>query len=948
MPEKKNTIGRFEIIEKIGEGPIGSVYKSLDPVIRRIVAIKVIKLYALEETTTFAEVFEKIYRVVRTSTALNHPNICIIYDLSEEKKIPYITMEYVDGHDLESLLRQKHQFKRAEMLNVLQQTGDALDFAHKKGVIHQDLKSTNILMTPDFHVKITDFGIAGLDEIAAAQTKKLLSIPYYISPEQALGERVSAASDLFSFGVVIYHLLSGQLPFPGTSAANTIMMIARDVPAVPADLNRSAISKDDWSSFFGIALAKSPNQRFRSAREMLEALHSILPASDQTYYPFGFESALNDSTGKFEKTYIADAAEGASPTLMIDASQILEESAQPAPPLPPPPLFDESQALFDEGVEEPLTAAEQEREPVTIVEHAAEEELQELALPEEKEQSLPAAVVQEAEAQSPAVEELEPPIEMESPKTELLRVPFGESVEPPVEEQATFVSRENDHELPADFVPASGNFLEMDQQDDFATMAPTDRSDAAMAASDTSPIVSEKEEAELQLIEPPPVSAPTQLLKTPPLEQSGGNGRRPGKIDSVPPTVIGTFHPPAAESSPVATVFVTPPKPPEPPRQDSLQAPATIHPLSAATEIRQMPEPPRIPPPQPAAGPVHPLTQPIGSKPTVSPAAKPPAMQRYFYAAIAVFVFIILVGGGILFFRKPAEDSPSPAPQPGKQTTVQPSTTPQAAQPLPVEPVTTGNLMITSEPSGATVLVGGEEKGVTPVEVPQLPFGTHVVKLQLKGYQDLEEEVELTAENPNPALPPFTMSKAAVNGTLIVDSDPGGAFIVIGNRVLGVTPKTLYRRPGNYNITLKKEGYQDYSGTAVVAQDKRVTFRGTLAEIPKPAPVVEPPKPKPPEVIRGQLVPLGPDVIPPKPINKIYAKYPDAARVRKLEGTVRLNVLVDETGRVLDIKVTKSAHPMLDEAVVKAYQQWTFQPATKKGVPVKVWITVAMSFQSGR
>ncbi len=124
--------------------------------------------------------------------------------------------------------------KGRELLNILQQTCDALDFAHKKNVIHQDLKSTNILITPDLHVKITDFGIAGLDEIAAAQTKKLLSIPYYISPEQALGEKVSPASDLFSLGVVIYHLLSGQLPFPGTSAANTIMMIARDVPAIPS------------------------------------------------------------------------------------------------------------------------------------------------------------------------------------------------------------------------------------------------------------------------------------------------------------------------------------------------------------------------------------------------------------------------------------------------------------------------------------------------------------------------------------------------------------------------------------------------------------------------------------------------------------------------------------------------------------------------------------------
>src|SRR5262245_25102389 len=322
MADRKNTIGRFEIIEKIGEGPIGSVYKALDPVIRRTVAIKVIKLYALEESATFAEVFEKIYRVVRTSTALNHPNICIIYDLSEEKKIPFITMEYVEGHDVEWLLQNKHQFKRAEVLNILQQTCDALDFAHRKNVIHQDLKSTNLILTSELHVKITDFGIAGLDEIAAAQTKKLLSIPYYISPEQALGEKVSPASDLFSLGTIIYQMLCGQVPFPGTSAANVIMMIARDNPIVPKDLEKSGIKKEDWESFFNIALSKTPTQRFRSAKEMFESLSAILPPEDTRYYPYSYAEAPGAIPDKMEKTFVSD-----SPTVMIDTSQFGDSTA---------------------------------------------------------------------------------------------------------------------------------------------------------------------------------------------------------------------------------------------------------------------------------------------------------------------------------------------------------------------------------------------------------------------------------------------------------------------------------------------------------------------------------------------------------------------------------------------------------------------------------------------
>lgn len=319
MPDKKNTIGRFEILEKIGEGPIGAVYKALDPVIRRTVAIKVVKLYALEETTTFADVFEKIYRVVRTSTSLNHPNICVIYDLSEEKKIPYITMEYIDGQDLDTALQKKRQFKRNELVSILQQAGDAIDFAHKKNVVHQDLKSTNILLTTDLHVKITDFGIAGLDEIAAAQTKKLLSIPFYISPEQALGEKVSPASDLFSLAIIAYQLLSGELPFPGNSAAGVVMMIARDPQSVPKSLNHSKISKEQWDTFFGKALNKSPDQRFGSAKEMLDALIAIIPESSTDVYPFPSKAAP-----------VTEAVSSA-PTVFIDTSKILEESPKQTP-----------------------------------------------------------------------------------------------------------------------------------------------------------------------------------------------------------------------------------------------------------------------------------------------------------------------------------------------------------------------------------------------------------------------------------------------------------------------------------------------------------------------------------------------------------------------------------------------------------------------------------------
>ncbi len=970
MPDKKNTIGRFEITEKIGEGPIGAVYKALDPVIRRTVAIKVIKLYALEETTTFAEIFEKIYRVVRTSTSLNHPNICIIYDLSEEKKIPYITMEYVEGHDIDSLLKQKHQFKRGELINILQQTCDALDFAHKKNVIHQDLKAANILVTSDLHVKITDFGIAGLDEIAAAQTKKLLSIPYYISPEQALGERVSPGSDLFSLGVVIYQLLSGQLPFPGTSAANTIMMIARDTATVPAELNRSSISRDDWNSFFNIALAKSPNQRFRSAREMLEALNSILPASDQTYYPFAFESSINDSTGKFEKTYIAEN-EMASPTLMIDASALMDEHKGFSDV---PLKGEELHPFLDAGTAEIPQDEERETGPVDVVEPVAPE----IPLPEAIDAGL-----EEAQRAAATLEPTPVAALLESQKTELMSFP-GISMTSESEMAMTI----------SPFGQAESSFgeariTESPTPDEIATIPPVQNVESPMVASDTSPIPGRRKEPE------PEFAPPTQLMQVPAMEPPSVQS-----ADTIPPPSVPAANyyvepePPAPAAatvmvqashfmdqgipagdfapsqSPLKAPDAFPFAPPEPQAPATMlvappaqAAPATVlvtpssadELLAAPTKLMQGPFPASAEPPvqdAPVAAPVYtaPAQEPPRPQPQIrpqpKPAARPPGMQRYMWGAVAVVIFITVVGGGIFFFRKPVED-PNPVPVPSTQGltgTVNPVQDP----PPVVAVITSGTLMVTSEPTGATVLVMGEDKGVTPLEIPDLAIGKHMVKLQLQGYQDLEQEIEITADNPSQTLPVTLEKTAAISGTVVVQSEPPGAFIVIGNRVLGVTPKNLSRKPGNYTITLKKEGYVDYVGTVTVKQDQQVNFTGALQEVARPVPVVETPKPKEPEVTRGQLVTLGADVIPPKPIKKVYAKYPETAKAKRLEGTVRLNVLVDETGRVIDIKVTKSAHPLLDEAVVKAYEQWEFEAATKQGVQVKVWITVSMSFQSGR
>ena len=648
MADKKNTIGRFEIQEKIGEGPIGAVYKALDPVIRRTVAIKVIKLYALEETTTFADVFEKIYRVVRTSTSLNHPNICVIYDLSEEKKIPYITMEYIDGQDLDTSLQKKRQFKREELLSILQQAADAIDFAHKKNVIHQDLKSTNILLTPDLHVKITDFGIAGLDEIAAAQTKKLLSIPFYISPEQALGEKLSPASDLFSLGIIIYQLLAGELPFPGASAASVVMMIARDEQVVPKNLENTNISRQQWDSFFNRALSKSPDQRFQSAKEMVDALAAMLPSGDSDVYPFPVKQAA--------ATFITDPASSA-PTVYIDAAKILDDMPKSATAAS---TESEAQAtIISRKIAQKDSSLNDSTSPFGPGSTVDDDVSETISVTKEKLQEAKAAM--EAEAQQD-----EPP---ELPKTQLISNPIQQP-----DSAATIISNVNPLKTPAPVAPPK-------------TVPPT-----------PTPIPQSKQSTEKTVI-----SSAVSTAGTP-----------------APVTVTGS----------------------------SKEA-------AAAAKVGQ----------KPAAGPST-SQQTVVQQPAKT--AGPPAMKKYLIAAIGVAFFIVIVGGLILWLKGGKQEAKKEEP-PAPVQVVTPK--PPPPKPQTVEFVaTTGQISITSEPVGATVFVGDEQKGVTPLVLADLPIGKYVLKLQMKGYQDLQQEVEITGENKNLNVPVTLEKETPQVGTLVIES----------------------------------------------------------------------------------------------------------------------------------------------------------------------------------
>ena len=269
-------LGRYQIREMIGEGAMASVYQAYDPEIDRTLAIKVLKPHLARVEQYRA----RFLREARAAGVLSHPNIVTIFDVGVEGDVPYIAMELIDGMTLGDLIRSGREFTVDEVVAIGIELTRALDFAHRKGIVHRDVKPGNVMMIEDRGtVKVTDFGICQVDSrdgtelTQATRVGDVLGTPNYMSPEQVAGGKVDARSDLFSVGVVLYRLVTGVLPFEGDSVVTVAYKIAQaDAPAVeklradvPLSLRR-AIDR---------ALKKAPEKRYQSGEEFAQALVAI-------------------------------------------------------------------------------------------------------------------------------------------------------------------------------------------------------------------------------------------------------------------------------------------------------------------------------------------------------------------------------------------------------------------------------------------------------------------------------------------------------------------------------------------------------------------------------------------------------------------------------------------------------------------------------------------------
>src|ERR1700686_4418295 len=265
--------GRYEFIGELGRGAMGVVYKAMDPVIGRTVAVKTIRLSEAGTGLSRPELLTRFQTEARAAGLLTHPNIVVVFDAGEEDGLYYITMELVEGKSLQALLDGGHAFPLSRTLRILEQTCSALQFAHERNVVHRDIKPANLMLTADDTVKVTDFGTAKILQFGTAQqTAHVMGTPSYMSPEQVKGRAVDGRSDIFSLGVMLYEMVTGEKPFPGQSITTVIYKIVNEEPVPPRQINPSI--HPGISAAVMKALAKEPEARYQSCRELLEDLRN--------------------------------------------------------------------------------------------------------------------------------------------------------------------------------------------------------------------------------------------------------------------------------------------------------------------------------------------------------------------------------------------------------------------------------------------------------------------------------------------------------------------------------------------------------------------------------------------------------------------------------------------------------------------------------------------------
>ncbi|MGE5112956.1 MAG: protein kinase domain-containing protein [Acidobacteriaceae bacterium] len=315
-------IGRYQIESELGKGAMGVVYKATDPNIGRAVALKTLRLdiHGIEQE----EMLRRFKNEARSAGVLNHPNIVTIYDAGEDQGLFYIAMEFIEGRTLAEIMQEHRVLPVDQVISITRNICAGLDYAHSKGIVHRDIKPANIMITPEGSAKIMDFGIAKVSG-SLTSTGQVLGTPNYMSPEQVKGRQLDGRSDLFSLGVMLYEMLTGEKPFMGQGVTTIIYKIVNENPIPPRDLDLTI--HPGLSAVVTRTLAKDPYERYQSGTELIRDL--------ENYKSYGTDanSTIISATGVFDRAAIAGEGDA---TLIGSAPAIAKAAPAPAPQPQPP------------------------------------------------------------------------------------------------------------------------------------------------------------------------------------------------------------------------------------------------------------------------------------------------------------------------------------------------------------------------------------------------------------------------------------------------------------------------------------------------------------------------------------------------------------------------------------------------------------------------------------
>lgn len=331
MESLPDRIGPYPVCRLLGTGAMGQVYLGHDPVINRPVAIKTIRRHLLGGGAGNDDTVNRFRLEAQAAGRLHHPGIVSIYQFGHDHGSDYIAMEYVDGQNLSDYIDRPSRFSREDVLCLMNQLLDAIDYAHDNGVIHRDIKPANLMISREGQLKITDFGIARLESTQLTRTNMMVGSPGFMAPEQYTDDKPDRRVDVFSAGVLLYYLLTGKVPFSGSNEA-VMYKVMHEMPAPlqPSDDGR------DLADFWPVvltALAKRPQQRYASARAMQQALAGL--ARDE---PIGRLLAIT----RVQPRPGAEPAASAAPASQAAASQRTAGVMTPSGLTPWPTGWDEA------------------------------------------------------------------------------------------------------------------------------------------------------------------------------------------------------------------------------------------------------------------------------------------------------------------------------------------------------------------------------------------------------------------------------------------------------------------------------------------------------------------------------------------------------------------------------------------------------------------------------